>query len=170
MGWLGIEKGKDYKMGANGILHYRNRVCVPWGPSLRKRILEEGHKSCLSIHPSMTKMYKDLKDSFWWISMKTAVADFVASCLVCQKAKIEHRRPGGSLEPLEIPQWKWDNIAMDFVTHLPKSTRGYDAIWLIMDRLTKSAHFLLINQKLSMDRLVELYMREASDYMECQQV
>jgi len=92
--------------------------------------------------------------------MKTNVADIVASCLVCQKAKIEYQRVGGTLEPLEIPQWKWDNIVMDFVTHLPKSTRGYDAMWVIIDRLTKCAHFLPINQKLSMDKLAELYVRE----------
>jgi len=81
--WLGTEKGKDYHVGVDGILRYQNRVCVPGGPRLRKRILEEGHKSRLSIHPGMTKMYKDLKDSFWWTGMKTNVADFVGSCLVC---------------------------------------------------------------------------------------
>ena len=93
-------------------------MCVPWGPRLRKRILEEGHKSRLSIHPGMTKMYKDLKDSFWWTGMKTDVVDFVASCLVCQKAKIEHQRSGGTLEPLEIPQWKWDCRSADEVCPL----------------------------------------------------
>jgi len=92
--------------------------------------------------------------------MNTNVANFVASCLVCQKVKIEHQRSGGTLEPLEIPQWKWDNIAMDFVTHLPKFTRGYDAIWVIVDRPMKCAHILLINQKLSMDRLAELYVKD----------
>jgi len=92
--------------------------------------------------------------------MKTDIADFVASCLVCQKAKIEHQRPGGTLESLDIPQWKWDSIAMDFVTHLPKSVKGHDSIWVIVDRLTKCAHFLAINQKWSMDRLAELYVRE----------
>jgi len=145
MGWLGIEKGKDYKMGTHGILRFKNKVCVPWGPRLRKRILEEDHKSRLSIHLDMTKMYKDLKDSFWWTGMKRDVADFVASCLVCQKAKIKHQMSGGTLEPLEIPQWKWDSIAMDFITHLSKSTRGYDVIWVIVDRLTKCSHFFPIN-------------------------
>ncbi|XP_027927794.1 uncharacterized protein LOC114184679 [Vigna unguiculata] len=66
-------------------------------------------------------MYKDLKATFWWKGMKTNVADYVASCLVCQKGKIEHQRPGGTLEPLDIPQWKWDIISMDFVTHMPRS-------------------------------------------------
>jgi len=92
--------------------------------------------------------------------MNTDVANCVASCLVCQKAKIEHQRPGGTLEPLNIPQWKWDNISMDFVIHLPRSMRGHDSIWVILDRLTKCAHFLPINQKMSLDKLAELYVRE----------
>jgi len=92
--------------------------------------------------------------------MKTDVADYVASCLVCQKAKIEHQRPGGMLEPLDIPQWKWDSISMDFITHLPRLVRGHDSIWVIVDRLTKCDHFLPINQKMNMDRLADLYVRE----------
>jgi len=157
---LGNEKRKDFKMGKDDILRFRERVCVPKSWVLRKKLLDEGHKSHLSIHPGMTKMYKDLKATFWWTGMKTCVADFVASCLVCQKAKIEHQRPRGTLEPLEIPQWKWDNIVIDFITYMSKSTRGYDAIWVIIDRLTKCAHFLSINQELSMDKLAELYVRE----------
>ena len=158
--WLGTEKRKDYRMGSDGILRFRDRVCVPGNWRLRKQILEDGHKSRLSIHPSMTKIYRDLKQSFWWNGMKIDVADFVASCLVCQKTKIEHQRPGGTLQPLDISQWKWDSISMDFVTHLPRSAKGHDSIWVIVDRLTKCAHFLVINQKISMDNLAELYVRE----------
>jgi len=157
---LGTEKRKDFRMGKYGILHFRERVCVPNSRVLRKRLLDEGHKSRPSIHPGMTKMYKDLKATFWWTGMETDVADYVASCLVCQKAKIEHQRPGGTLEPLEIPQWKWDSISMDFVTHLPRSVRGHDSIWVIVDRLTKCAHFLPINQKMSLDKLAKLYVKE----------
>ena len=125
---LGTEKRKDFRTSRDGILRFRERVCVPRSRVLKKMLLDEGHKSCLSIHPSTTKMYKDLKATFWWTGMKTDVADYVASCLVCQKAKIEHQRPGGTLEPLDIPQWKWDSISMDFVTHLPRSVRGHDSI------------------------------------------
>jgi len=158
--WLGIDKGKDYQMEEDGILCFKGRVCMPGGPLFRRQILKEGHQSRLSIHPGMTKMYKDLKESFWWNGMKSNVADFIAQCLVCQKAKIEHQRPGGTLQPLEIPQWKWDTISMDFVTHLSKSTKGHDSVWVIVDRLTNCAHFLPINQKWSMDKLAETYIRE----------
>ena len=157
---LGTDKGKDYSMGGDGILRFKGRVCVPGGPTFRKTILEEGHKSRLSIHPGMIKMYKYLKESFWWNGMKKDVADFVAQCLVCQKAKIEHQRPGGTLQPLDIPKWKWDSISMDFVTHLPRSTKGHDAVWVIVDRLTKCAHFLPINLKWSMDKLAGVYVQE----------
>jgi len=160
VGWLGIEKGKDYQMGEDVILRFKGRMCVPGGPNFRRQILKEGRQSCLSIHPGMTKMYKDLKESFWWNGMKSDVVDFVAQCLVCEKAKIEHQRPGGTLQPLDVPQWKWDSISMDFVTHLPRSTKGHDSIWVIVDRLTKYAHFLPMNQKWSMDRLAELYVRD----------
>jgi len=89
VGWLGTEKGKEFKMGVDGILRFRDRVCVPGNWRMRRRVLDEGHKSRLSIHLGMTKMYKDLKESFWWPGMKTNVTDFVAACLICQKAKIE---------------------------------------------------------------------------------
>ena len=101
MSWVGTEKGKDYWMWSDGILRFRDRVCVPGNWRLRKQILTEGHKSRLNIHPCMTKMYKDMKQSFWWNGMKTNVGNFMASCLVCQKANIEHQRPGGTLEPLD---------------------------------------------------------------------
>jgi len=103
VGWLGTEKGKDYQMGVDGILRFKGRVFVPGGPLFRRQILKEGHQSRLSINPGMTKMYKDLKESFWWNGMKSDVVDFVAQCLVCQKAKIEHQRPGGTLQPLDVP-------------------------------------------------------------------
>jgi len=160
IGDLGIEKRKDFRMGKDDILCFRERVCVPRNGVSRRMLLDEGHKSRLSIHRSMSKMYKDLKATFWWTSMKTNVAGYVASCLVCQKAKIGHQRPGGTLKPLDIPQWKWDIISLDFVTHLLWSVREHDSIWLIVDRLTKCAHFLPINQKMSLDKLAKLYIRE----------
>jgi len=90
-------------MGKDNILHFRERVCVARSPVLRKMLLKERHKSRLSLHPGMTKMYKDLKATFWWTGMKKDVANYVALSLVCRKAKIEHQRLGGTLEPFDIP-------------------------------------------------------------------
>jgi len=92
--------------------------------------------------------------------MKQDVARYVSSCLTCQKAKTKHQRPGGMLQQLEIPEWKWDSIVMDFVTHLPRTVRNHDAIWVIIERLTKSAHFLAVNLMMSMAKLAQLYISE----------
>jgi len=108
-------KGVDFRLDHNGVLMFRDRVCVPDVPELKKRILDEGHRSSLSIHPGATKMYQDLKKLFWWPGMKKDKAEFVYACLVCQKSKIEHQKPSGLMQPLFVPEWKWDSISMDFV-------------------------------------------------------
>jgi hypothetical protein len=87
----------------------------------------------MSFHPGATKMYQDLKKMFLWFGMKKDIEEYVQSCLICQKEKIEHQRPAGLLQPLDIPEWKWDGIAMDFVTALPKTQKKHDAIWVIID-------------------------------------
>lgn len=105
-------------------------------------------------------MYQDLRQMFWWPGLKKEVNEFVLACLVCQKAKIEHQKPSGKLQPLEIPEWKWDSISMDFVVGLPRTPKGLDSIWVIVDRLTKSAHFIPINIRYSLERLTSLYVSE----------
>ena len=92
--------------------------------------------------------------------MKNDVAEYVSKCLTCQKVKIEHQRPSGMLQPLKVPQWKWESIAMDFVSGLPRTRTGFDAIWVIVDRLTKSAHFLPIRMTYTLEELARLYIKE----------
>ena len=87
-------------------------------------------------------MYRDLRQRFWWSGMKPEIARFVAECDVCRHVKAEHQRHAGLLQPLKIPEWKWDEIGMDFITGLPRTQAGNDAIWVIVDRLSKVAHFL----------------------------
>ena len=105
-------------------------------------------------------MYKDLQLLYWWPGMKKDIRRFVSECLTCQLVKAEHQRPAGLLKPLPIPEWKWENVTMDFVTGLPRSARGSNAIWVIVDRLTKSAHFLPIKTTFTMVQYAELYIRE----------
>ncbi|RZB46805.1 Transposon Ty3-I Gag-Pol polyprotein [Glycine soja] len=154
------DKDVEFKKDTTGLIRFKRRICVPSLDDLKVNILEEAHKSRLSFHPGMTKMYQYLKRSFWWHGMKKDVAEYVARCLTCQKAKAEHQRPSGELKPLEIPEWKWESIFMDFVSSLPKTSRGHDAVWVIVDRLTKSAHFISVNMKYKMEKLVELYIKE----------
>ena len=157
-----VKEGKntEFSLSSDGILNFRGRVCVPDDPELRTQILTEAHATPYSIHPGATKMYKDLKEKFWWSGMKGDVAKFVEKCLTCQRVKAEHQRPAGELQSIEVPEWKWEQISMDFVVGLPKTTNGYDAIWVIVDRLTKSAHFLPIKITYSLEQLAELYVRD----------
>jgi len=91
---LGSEEARDFALSDDGILRFRGRVCIPDDAEVKRLILEEGHKGRLSLHPGMTKMYQDLKETFWWQGMKKDVAQFVSVCLTCQKVKVEHQRPG----------------------------------------------------------------------------
>ncbi|KAL6538163.1 hypothetical protein OROGR_012151 [Orobanche gracilis] len=147
----------DFKLDTQGVLRFRGQICIPEDEEIKKMILEESHRSRLSIHPGATKMYQDLKGLFWWPGMKRDVAQFVYACLTCQKSKIEHQKPAGLMQLLEVPEWKWDSISMDFVTGLPNTLRGHDSIWVIVDRLTKSAHFIPINITYPISKLAEIY-------------
>ncbi|GKB32709.1 putative reverse transcriptase domain-containing protein, partial [Tanacetum coccineum] len=99
-------------------------------------------------------------DRIWWLGMKKNIALYVSKCLTCSKIKAEHQRPSGLLQQPEIPEWKWERIAMDFVTKLPRTSRGHDSIWVIVDRLTKSAHFLSMREDYKMNRLARIYLNE----------
>lgn len=105
-------------------------------------------------------MYKDLKKKFWWPSIKRDIAKFVYECLIFQQLKTEHQRPSGLLQSNFIQEWKWDQITMDFVNRFSKSQKGSDTIWVIVDWLTKSAHFLQLCNNTSLDKLAEIYIKE----------
>ncbi|KAI3746537.1 hypothetical protein L6452_08971 [Arctium lappa] len=151
---------KEFETRSDGVQYFKNKVWIPKVKSLRMSILEEAHQSKYSIHPGADKMYKDLKEYYWWSGMKKDIAEFVSKCLTCAKVKAEHQKPSGLLQQPEIPQWKWDQVSMDFITKLPRTGRGNDAIWVIVDRLTKSAHFLPIREDYKMERLAQVYIDE----------
>ncbi|GKF38107.1 putative reverse transcriptase domain-containing protein, partial [Tanacetum coccineum] len=92
--------------------------------------------------------------------MKRDIATYVSECLTCVKVKAEHQRPSGLLQQPEIPEWKWENITKDFIIKLPRPRSRHDAIWVVVDRLTKSAHFLAIREDYSTDKLARLYTDE----------
>ncbi|TKC13481.1 transposase family protein, partial [Robertmurraya kyonggiensis] len=153
-----LGKTKDFTEDEQGTVWFRNRICVPENDRLRELILKEAHDSPYSIHPGSTKMYQDLKEKYWWYGLKKDVATYVALCDVCQKVKAEHQRPAGLLQPLRVPEWKWEEIGMDFIVGLPRTRDGHDSIWVIVDRLTKSAHFIPVNTTYTSAKLAELYM------------
>src|ERR1044072_1245693 len=142
-------KAPEFTVGNDDILRGKGRVCVPKDAEMRKMILDEGHKSSLSIHLGATKMYQDLKLHFWGPGMKKQVAEYVSTYLTCQKVKVEHQKPAGKLQSLDVPEWKWDSISKKF-----------DAIWVVVDRLTKTAHFIPIKLSYKVEQLAEIYVAE----------
>jgi hypothetical protein len=144
-----MERGKapDFTEDDQGTIWFKNRICVPDVGDLWKTILREAHDSAYSIHPGSTKMYQDLKQRYWWYGMKRDVAAHVALCDTCHKVKAEHPRPSGLLQPLKVPEWKWEEIGMDFIVGLSGTRDGYDSIWVIVDRLTKVAHFIPVSDR-----------------------
>nr|GFA85664.1 putative reverse transcriptase domain-containing protein [Tanacetum cinerariifolium] len=136
------------------------RSWIPCYGDLRTVIKNESYKSKYLIHPGSDKMYPDMKKLYWWPNMKADIATYVCKCLTCAKVKAEHQRPSGLLVQPEIPVWKWDNITMDFVMKLPKSPQGYDTIWVIIDRLTKSAIFAPMREIDPLEKLAKLYLKE----------
>ncbi|GKA06846.1 putative reverse transcriptase domain-containing protein [Tanacetum coccineum] len=122
--------------------------------------MDEAHTSRYSVHPGVDKMYCDLRDLYWWPGMKRDIAEYVSRCLTCSKIKAEHQKPSGFLQQPEILEWKWEKLTMDFITKLPKSSSGYDTIWVIVDRLTKSAHFLPIREDYKTEKLAKIYVNE----------
>jgi hypothetical protein len=126
--------------------------------ALKKKFLDEAHTLRYSIHFGSTKMYHDLRQQFWWTRMKRETARYVSKCDTCQKVKADYIKHGGLLQPLSIPEWKWDNISMDFIMGLPLAARKFDSIWVMMDRLSKSAHSIPVNTKYRVEKYAEIYI------------
>jgi hypothetical protein len=139
-------------------------ICVPYIESLRETILKEAHDSDYSIHPGSTKMYQELKRKYWWYGLKRDVVAHVAMCDVCQRVKAKHQRPAGLLHPLKIPEWKWEEIGMDFITGLPRTSKGHDSISVIVDRQTQVAHFILVKTTYKGSQLAEYIWLELCLY------
>jgi hypothetical protein len=118
---------------------------VPKKETLKKKILDEAHTSRYSIHPRCTKMYHDLRQQFWWTRMKREVAHYVSECDTYRKVKADYIKPRGLLQQLSILEWKWDDISMNFIVVLPMMAHKFDSIWVIVDRLSKSVHFIPVN-------------------------
>ncbi|GJW91733.1 putative reverse transcriptase domain-containing protein [Tanacetum coccineum] len=141
-------------------LYFIDRIWVSLAGGVRTIIMDEAHKTKYSVHPGADKMYHDLRDIYWWPGMKRDTATYVSKCLTCSKVKAEHQRPLGLLQQPKIPEWKWDKITIDFITKLPKTKSRHDTIWVIVDKLTKLAHFLAMREDSSTERLAKLYIDE----------
>ena len=133
---------------------------VPQLTDLREEILREFHCSRFAAHPGGMEMYQDLLRQYYWSGMKRHVGDFVRRCLTCLQGKAEHQKPARLLQPLEVAEWKWEHVTMGFVTHLSRTPQRHDVVWVIVDELTKSAHFLTVRMTFTLERFCLLYIRE----------
>jgi hypothetical protein len=152
------EKAPGFSIDDQGTLWYKKRLCVPQAKEIRELILREAHDSAYSIQPGSTKIYHDLKNKYWWYGMKRAIAEYVALCDNCQRVKAERQRSARLLQPLKIPQWKWEEISMNFIVGLPTTQSEYDSIWVIVDRFLKVAHFIPVKTTYKGAKLAELYI------------
>jgi hypothetical protein len=153
-----VDKYKCFRQDSKGVLWFEDRLVVPKNPELRKKILDEAHLSKFSMHPNSNKMYHDLRSLYWWTRMKREIAKYVSECDTCQRIKASHLKVVGTLQPLPIPSWKWEDICMDFIVGLPNTSRHHDSIWVIVDRLTKTAHFLPVHTTHRVEKYAEIYI------------
>jgi hypothetical protein len=154
----GEEKYKCFHQDKNGVLWFESRIVVPMNHELRKQILNEAHLSKFSIHSGSSKMYQDLRQNFWWTRMKREIAKYVSECDTCHRVKASHFKVAGTLQPLPIPSWKWEDISMDFIVGLPNTSQKHDSIWVIVDRLTKMAHFIPVHTTFSAKKYAKIYL------------
>jgi hypothetical protein len=147
-----------FQKDAKDVMSFLKRLVIPADPDLKKEIFNEAHLSKFSIHPRSTKMYKDLKENFWWSNRKVDIAKYVSECDTCHRMKASHLKSLDILQTFSITMWKWDDISMDFTVGLTLTARKKHSIWVIVDRLTKTAHFIAVHSTYSVQQYVELYM------------
>ena len=143
-----------------GCLYYRHRLCIPKDIALRRLILSEAHDSMTSGHPGYVKTLNAVRKSYFWSGMKRDVLNYVKSCLSCQRIKAERVKMLRKLEPLAIPEMKWECISMDFVTRLPTVQGGYDSIMVIVDMLTKVAHLIPVKTTYTVADIARVFIKE----------
>jgi hypothetical protein len=131
------QKVENYKLETSGTLLYKNKIYVPNVQDLKLMILNEMHNVPYAGYPGYQKTVATVKSHYFWSSMKKEIVEYIARCMECQKVKAEHRHPTGLLQPLPIPEWKWEVVTMDFITGFPRTDKQHDSIMVVVDKLTK---------------------------------
>jgi transposase InsO family protein len=156
------QKIENYELREEGILMFKDRIYVPYNQELKNILLSEMHKVPYVGHPGYQKTIATVKKLYYWLGMKKEVAYFISKCLECQKVKAEHRHPAGLLQPFPIPEWKWEVVTMEFITKLPRTSKQHDSIMVVVDKLTKAAHFIPVKITHKEANIVDIYLKEVA--------
>jgi transposase InsO family protein len=161
------DRETPFRIDDEGTLRFGNRICIPENSDLKTLILSEAHDSGYTIHPGEVKMYQNLRRYFWWPGMKNDVRRYVEKCQVCQQVKADRRRSAGLLQPLDKKRGKFEIVTMDFVSGFPRTTGRCDTIWVIVDTLTKVAHFIPLGPDTSGRTLAGIFIKFFFRYHGC---
>jgi hypothetical protein len=155
-----VPKFEGFTMENDVSLRIKGRTYIPPNDGLRSLILNKAHRAVCMAHPGVTKMRADLKPLFLWKGMKADTVKYVDRCLKCQQVKAKHRHPVGLIQPHTIPELKWEVISMDFIVGFPLTARIHDLIFVLVDTLTKSAHFIPMLTTYQAPDIARVYISE----------
>ena len=155
--WFKDEANLSKLTKKDGFRFSKDLCVVPNDPSIKDEILFEFHGTPIAGHVGSERTRRAVMTQFWWPRIEKEVNKYVAECPTCQKNKASHQKPGGLYQPLPIPKQKWTSISMDFIVQLPKTNKGHDAIFVVVDRLTKMAHFIPTKTTATAEDTAELF-------------
>jgi hypothetical protein len=158
----GPQTKESYTLGTDGLLLYKNRVYVPNVQELKLAILKDMHNVAYARHPRYQKTMAAVKGHYFWSGLKKEIAKYITKCMECQKVKAEHRHPAGLLQPLPIPEWKWGVVTMDFITGLPRTSKQHDSIMVVVEKLTKVAHFIPLKTTHRAADVADIFLKDVA--------
>lgn len=138
---------------------FRGRIFVPNQKAIKQYIPDEFHRSPYMVHLGYQNLFSTIKNNYFWHGMRKDILDYLAKCLECQQVKEEHQHLAGLLHPLPIPEWKWDTVTLDFITGLPRSRRKNDSIMVVVDKLSKTTHFILVKSTYKTMEIANIFMK-----------
>eukprot|EP00253_Pinus_taeda_P028245 PITA_28245 len=155
----GRDSQQEYATDDAGIVYFKQRIYVPNQSKIKNLIMDEFHISHYAGHPGYQKMITAIRKEYFWPGMKKDIVEYLARCLECQQIKAEHQHPAGLLQPLPIPEWKWEIISMDFITGLPRTKKNNDSIMVVVDKLSKAAHFIPVQSTYRAAQIAHVFMQ-----------
>eukprot|EP00253_Pinus_taeda_P011485 PITA_11485 len=155
----GKDSQQEFTIDDAGIVYFKQRIYVPNQNKIKGLIMDEFHISHYAGHLGYQKMMTAIRKEYFWPGMKKDIVEYLARCLECQQIKAEHQHPAGLLQPLPIPEWKWEIISMDFITGLPRTKKNNDSIMVVVDKLSKAAHFIPVHPTFRAAQIAHIFMQ-----------